>query len=149
MATTFIKGEDLILYVYTDSSWLPIACLTSNSINRTKNIIETTTKCDPGETIRASGSKSYEIPFEGIYIDTTSSPSGDTTKVSHDRLMTLFETDDEQEWKMDTGLTDTVAYFGSGIFQSLEFTAGSGDEFATFSGSISGSGAIVTTDPHP
>lgn len=143
----FIKGEGLILYVW-DSAWKPIACLTSNSINRVKSIIETTTKCDPGVVIRGSGSKSYEIPFEGIYIDTTS-VGAEVTKASHDTLMGLFDTDAEQDWKMDTGLADTPNYYGSGIFASLDFTAGSGDEFATFSGSISGSGAIGTVETHP
>jgi len=146
MPSTFIKGEDLILYVWVTDEYLPIACLTSNSINKAKSIIETTTKCDPGVVVRASGSRSYEIPFEGIYIDTGA--SGDTTKASHDSLLALFDTDDEQTWKMDTGLIDTVAYYGTGIFNQLDMTAGSGDEFATFSGSISGSGAIVTVDPN-
>ncbi len=148
--STFIKGEDLILYIWDSSSYLPIGCLTSNSINIAKNIIETATKCDPGLVIRASGTKSYEIPFEAIYIDTTSSVAGDSTKLSHDALLPLFDTDAEQEWKMDTGLADNPAYYGSGIFSQLDMTAGSGDEFATFSGNISGSGAIPnTTNPHP
>ena len=147
--STFIKGEDLILYVWDSSAYLPVACLTSNSINIAKAIVETSTKCDPGLVIRASGTKSYEIPFEGIYIDTTSA-TGDLTKISHDALLALFDTDDEQEWKMDTGLTDNPSYYGSGIFAQLDMTAGSGDEFATFSGSISGSGALPsTTNPHP
>ena len=147
--STFIKGEDLILYVWDTSVYKPIACLTSNAMNLVKAIIETSTKCDPGVVIRASGTKSYEIPFEGIYIDTTS-VGAETTKASHDSLLALFDTDDEQEWKMDSGLTDNPAYYGSGIFASLDFTAGSGDEFATFSGSISGSGDLPsTTNPHP
>ena len=144
---TFIKGEDLILYMWITDAYLPIACLTSNSLNKAKTIIETSTKCDPGVVIRGSGTRSYELPFEGIYIDTTSSAAGDLTKASHDALVALFDTDDEQTWRMDTGLNDTGYYYGSGIFNTLDFTAGSGDEWATFSGNISGSGAIVTVDP--
>ena len=146
MPSTFIAGEDIILYVWISPAYLPIACLTSNSFNRAKTIIETTTKCDPGVVIRASGTRSYEIPFEGIYIDTTSA-TGDDTKASHDALMALFDTDDLQTWRMDTGLADTPFYYGSGIFNQLDFTAGSGDEFANFSGNISGSGDPVTADP--
>lgn len=144
MASTFIKGEDLILDVWDGIAYKPIGCLTSNSINIAKNIVETSTKCDPGLTIRASGVKSYEIPFEAIYIDTTS-VGGDSSKVSHDSLLALFDTDDEQDWRMGTGLADNPYYFGSGIFSQLDMTAGSGDEFATFSGSISGSGALPST----
>ena len=147
---TFIKGEDLILYIWDSANYLPIGCLTSNSINIAKAIVEQSTKCDPGLVIRASGTKSYEIPFEAVYIDTTSSVAGDDTKLSHDALLPLFDTDDEQEWKMDTGLADNPAYYGSGIFSQLDMIAGSGDEFATFSGNISGSGALPsTTNPHP
>ena len=147
MPSTFIKGEDLILYVWVTDEYLPIACLTSNSLNKVKSIIETTTKCDPGVVVRGSGTRSYELPFEGIYIDTTSSVAGDATKASHDALIALFDTDDLQTWRMDTGLNDVPYYYGSGIFNQLDFTAGSGDEFATFSGNISGSGAILTADP--
>ena len=61
--STFIKGEGLILYIY-ETTWKPVACLTSNSLTRTKNVIETQTKCDPGVIIKGNGSKSYEIPFD-------------------------------------------------------------------------------------
>ena len=90
----FIKGEDLIVYVWTGAAYLPIGCLTSNSINIAKTIVEQSTKCDPGLVIRASGTKSYEIPFEAVYIDTTSA-TGDATKVSHDALLPLFDTDED------------------------------------------------------
>ena len=146
MATTFIKGEGLILYIY-DTTWKPIGCLTSNSLSRTKSIIEAVTKCDPGETIRQGGTKSYEISFDANYIDTTSA-TGDATKLSHDALMAIFDATTVQQWKMDSGLTDAPAYYGDGIMTSLDMTAGSGDEFTTFSGAISGSGAIVTVDPN-
>ena len=60
-------------------------------------------------------------------------------------MLPLFDTDLEQDWRMDTGLNDNPYYFGAGIFSQLDMTAGSGDEFTTFSGSISGSGAIPST----
>ena len=144
--STFIKGEGLILYVY-ETTWKPVACLTSNSLNRTKSVIEAQTKCDPGLIVRGEGSKAYEIAFEGLYIDTTSS-GAEVTKLSHDALMDIFDETTIQEWKMDTGLTDTVAYYGEAIFTGLDLTAPAGDEFANFSGTLSGSGAIVTVDPN-
>ena len=146
MPSTFIKGEDMLLFVWISPAYLPIACLTSNSFNKAKTIIETTTKCDPSVVIRGSGTRSYELPFEGIYIDTTSA-TGDDTKASHDRLRALFNTDDLQTWRMDTGLADVPYYYGSGIFNQLDITSGSGDEFTSFTGNISGSGDETTTDP--
>ena len=65
----FIQGEDLILYLWDGSAaYEPVACLTSNSIEMTRGIIESQTKCDPGVTIKNPGIMSYSIPFEGEYI---------------------------------------------------------------------------------
>lgn len=141
-----IKGEGLILYVWDSSIYRPIACLTSNSLSETRNIIESQTKCDPGLIIKASGSYTYELSLEGEYIDTTSA-GAEVTKASHDYLHGLIGSGATITWKMDTGLADTVAYYGTGIFSDLSLDAPAGDEFATFSGTVSGSGAIVTIDP--
>jgi len=55
--SNFIKGEILLLYVYDSggSIYRPVACLTSNSLSQTRNVIEAQTKCDPGVTIKQSG----------------------------------------------------------------------------------------------
>ncbi len=146
--SNFIKGDAIILYIWDNvSAYKPVACLTSNSLAQTRNIIESQTKCDPGLVIKDAGSLTYEITFEGNYIDTTSTGSADADKVSHDALKVLLETGAAETWKMDTGLTDTTAYYGTGIFSDLTLDAAAGDELATFSGTLSGSGAITTTDP--
>ena len=144
---TKIKGEDIVLSVHDGTIYRPVACLTSNSLNITRGVIETQTKCEPGETIRAAGSMSYEIPCEGILIDTTSL-GAEITQASHDYLMTVIQsTAGTLTWRMDTGLTDTPYYYGTGILVGLEQTNPAGDEFTTFSATISGSGAIVTVSP--
>jgi len=145
--STFIKGEALILYVWDSSAYRPIACLTSNSLAQTKNIIESQTKCDPGVILKDSGSTTYEVTFEGQYIDTTS-VGAEITKASHDYLLSIFSDTDRKIWKMDTGLADNIAYYGEGIFSDLSLDAAAGDELATFSGTLSGSGAVSTTDPN-
>lgn len=142
----FIKGEDLILYLHDGSIYRPVACLTSNSLSQTRAVIESQTKCLPGLIEKTSGSLSYEVSFEGEYIDTTS-VGAEVTKASHDKIKLQIETAGLTTWKMDTGLADTVAYYGTAIIQDLELTAPAGDELSTFSGTLSGNGAIVTTDP--
>ena len=142
--SNFIKGEGLILYVHDGSIYRPIACLTSNSLSQTQNIIESQTKCDPGVVIKDAGTMSYEISAEGQYIDTTSA-AAEITKASHDYLFTIMGT--EKTWKMDTGLADTVAYYGTAIIGDLSLDAAAGDELATFSATLAGSGTIVTVDP--
>jgi predicted secreted protein len=147
MATTFIKGDAIVLYIWDGTIYRPIACLTSNSLSRTRNIIEAQTKCNPGQMIRQGGSESYELPFDGLYIDTTS-VGAEVTKASHDYLMTVFDGNTPTDWKMDTGLTDTGAYYGTAILGDLNLDNPAGDEFSNFSGALSGSGLITTTDPH-
>ena len=145
--SNFIKGEGLILHVYDGAAYRPIACLTSNSLAQTKNVIESQTKCNPNVIIKDPGSSTYEISFEGLYIDTTSA-GAQTTLASHDYLRGLFDSATNTEWKLDTGLADDVAYYGDGVFADLSLEAAAGDELTTFSGSISGSGVIVTVDPN-
>jgi len=144
--SNFIKGDEIILYVHDDTIYRPVACLTSNSLSETRNIIESQTKCDPGVIIKDAGSYSYEISCEGLYIDTTSA-GAQVTKASHDYLHGLIAAGTEITWKMDTGLTDTAAYYGTGFFGDLSLDNAAGDEISTFSGTLSGSGAIVIVDP--
>lgn len=143
---TFIKGDVLIFYVHDGSIYRPIACLTSNTLSQTRGVIETQTKCDPGVIQRAAGVLAYEISCEGEYIDTTS-VGAEVTKASHDYLKGLMESGNEITWKMDTGIADTAAYYGTAFMTELSADAPTGDEFATFSCTLSGSGSIVTVDP--
>jgi predicted secreted protein len=140
-----IKGELLILYVWDSSIYRPIACLTQNSLSETQNIIESQTKCDPGVITKIAGSYSYELSAEGEYIDTTSA-GAEVTSASHDYLHSVFGT--EVTWKLATGLTDTDFYFGTAILNDLSMDAAAGDDLATFSASLTGTGLIVEIDPN-
>lgn len=141
-----IKGELLVLFVHDGAAYRPVACLTSNSLARTRGIIESQTKCTPGETEKQGGVRNYSISADGEYIDTTS-VGGDTAKASHDYLNTLYESDDAVNWRMSTGLEDNPFYYGNGVISDLGLDAGSGDNFTTFSLTIEGSGSILTADP--
>ena len=143
---TFIKGDVLILSIHDGSAYRPLACLTSNSLSESMGVIETVTKCDPGVTQKEAGTYSYDISAEGEYIDTTS-VGGETTKASHDYLHSIFAAGNPITWKMATGIADTDAYYGTGYVTELSADAPTGDEFATFSMTISGDGSIVTADP--
>jgi len=145
--STFIKGEDLILYIHDGSIYRPIACLTSNSFAQSRSIIEAQTKCSPGVVEKSTGGMSYNLSAEGNYIDTTSA-GGEVTKASHDFLKTLMDSGASFTWKMDTGLADTTAYYGTAVLTDLEMTAAAGDEFTTFSSTLDGSGAILSVDPN-
>ena len=142
---TIIKGYDGILYVWDTSAYKPIACLTSNTLNTTLSIIETNTKCDPGNTVRTADTFSYELPCEGEYMDTTSA-GGDSAKASHDWLLVKQMAKTNITWKLDSGLADTT-YYGTAIIQNLGLVMpGTGN--TTFSATLSGTGTIATTDPN-
>lgn len=140
-----IKGENLILYIHDGTLYRPVACLTSNSMNMERGVIESQTKCAPGVIEKQSGVFSYTIEAEAIAIDTTVL-TGDVTKASHDFLFDVIQAGNTSNWKMNSG-SGSLSYFGSGILTSLGFDAPTGDEFATFSLSINGSGTIVKVDP--
>lgn len=144
---TIIQGDDILLEIWDGTdSYRPIACLTDNSFSATVEVLENQNKCDPGNTIKTYGAVSYSISLEGQYIDTTSSGE-EVTKASHDYLLGLLAAKTSRTIKMDTGLTDTPAYYMTGIITDLELTGPAGDN-ATFSATIEVTGGYATTDPN-
>jgi hypothetical protein len=141
---TLIHGKEGILYIYDTSAFEPIACLTSNSIATALSVLESNTKCDPGNTVRTADQFSYDISCDGELIDTTSA-TGDATKTSWDKLLALQMAKTNVTWKLDAGLADTT-YYGTAIISDLNLDQ-SATEISTFSATLTGSGAIVTTDP--
>ena len=142
---SIIHGRTGILYIYDTDAYKPIACLTSNSLATSLSIIESNTKCDPGNTVRTSDVFSYDISADGEYIDTTS-VGGDTAKASHDFLLELQMAKTDVEWKLETGLADTQ-YYGTAIISDLNLDQPA-DANSSFSCTLSGSGVILTTDPN-
>tara|TARA_R110002051_G_scaffold308116_1_gene379509 strand:- start:12424 stop:12873 length:450 start_codon:yes stop_codon:yes gene_type:complete len=142
-----IKGDALILSIYDEdnTAYRPVACLTSNSLNRTVNIIESQTKCAPGEIEKTKGTQTYSLSADGEYQDSTS-VGGSTATASHDYLMEAMD-NDAITWRMSTGLADTPFYYGTAIISDLSLTGDAGDAVSTFSTTFEGSGLIVTTDP--
>ena len=142
--SVFIKGDAVILSIWDGTAYEPIGCLTSNSLSVTRNVIETQTKCSPGEIIRAAGSTSSEISFEATYIKT------EDGKSDFDALLNFINTASGvlQTWKMSTDQITPVSYFGSAVLADLEISAAAGDEFATYSGTLQNSGLITETDPN-
>ena len=143
--STFIKGDNVILSIWNGTdAYEPIGCLTSNEISITRNIIEAQTKCDPGVIIKQAGSTSSEIPFEAIYIKT------EAGKTDFDALLGFINVSNGANvtWKMTSDQTSPEAYYGTAVLSDLSLSASAGDEFATYSGTLSNSGLIKTTDPN-
>ena len=142
---TIIHGKLGILSIWDTSAYKPIACLTSNSLSTTLSVIESNTKCDPGNTVRNANEFSYEISADGEYVDTTS-VGGNTAIASHDWLLVKQMAKTSVVWKLDSGLADSI-YYGTAIISDLNLDQPS-DANSTFSATLSGTGAIVLVDPN-
>lgn len=144
-----IKGEKGIVYLWETNAYKPVACLTSNSLESSVSIIESTTKCFPGVVKKTPGSFNANLSLEGEYIDTTS-VGGDTAKKSHDALFLLQKAKTLVEWKLDTNVDNatSIKYYGSAYITDLSAEFGSGDDVTTFSATLEVDGDVVLTDPN-
>jgi hypothetical protein len=149
----FYSGSLFMLYIRNSGTWKPVACLTSNGISESWDFAETVTKCDPGVTRRKPTTYSYEIPFEGVFTD-TSGAGGDTAKASWDVIKNIARAKTLAEYQIallrDNGTEDPnfAAQFGTAYFSALDITGAEG-EFITFSGTLLGDGDITEVDPYP
>lgn len=140
----FIAGNSVIFSIWDGTdSYDPIACLTSNTLSESVEIDEVETKCDPGNAVKTPGTYSYEISVDGVYID----EAVDTNKHSHALMKALLRAKTLITWSMATGISGTATEYGTGYITSLELTGESGEN-ATFTATISGTGAITSTDPN-
>ena len=78
MAETKVSGRDYILLadINNDGTFLPVACLTTNSLTSTNDTIDATSKCGNEYTPAPSFSQSFDC--EGFAIDETGTPSKDS-----------------------------------------------------------------------
>ena len=78
MAETKVSGRDYILLadIGGTSTFLPVACLTSNSITSTNDTIDATSKC--GNSYTPSPVFNQTIECEGFAIDETGTPAKDS-----------------------------------------------------------------------
>lgn len=138
----FINGHERILYIKEDSIWHPVACLTSNPFSEEVDMMQTTTRESNGWETSRPVSQRYSITFEGLQI-LTANDTGDTSKMSYDRLKVIKRNRQKIEWKIE----DSNSMFldeGYGYIKDI----GEGNEvgeFLTFSGSIVGYGEPVFT----
>ena len=78
MAETKVSGRDYILLadINNDGTFLPVACLTTNSLTSTNDTIDATSKC--GNQYQPSPVFSQSFDCEGFAIDETGTPSKDS-----------------------------------------------------------------------
>lgn len=133
----YYKGEDRILYIKQNGNWLPVGCLTSNSLSENSEMLPTTTRDNDGWNTSRPTNQSYSVSFEGLQINTTVA-GGTFSVASYDKLKLLKRSRTLLDWKIQGTLFPTVDY-GKGYITDIS-EASAVDEFLTFSGTLTGYG---------
>ena len=139
-----LNGSYKILYIKSGESWLPIGCLTSNSISEGVSMLDSSTRDNTdGWTSSVPTSQSYSISFSGVL---TLDDRGGTVMTYAD-IKALKRARTKINWRIDSsegGDTDE----GFGYFVSLG-EANEIDSAITFDGEIVGTGnpSITTWTP--
>jgi hypothetical protein len=139
MAETKVSGRDYILLadITGSSTFLPVACLTSNSFTSTNDTIDATSKC--GNSFTPAPSFSQSFSGEGFAIDETGTPSKD----SYQQLYAAHAAKTAFNMKMGkaTPVAGDITYSGQVFISNFTVNAADKDDVkftATF---------VVTTPP--
>jgi len=138
----YTLGEDRILFIKINGEYLPVGCLTDNSMDETTEFINTTTRDNEGWATSRPVVQSYTISFSGIQINTTV-VGGNFTVASYDKLKDLKRKKILLEWKIQGNVYPIVDY-GFFYIQSLSETNVVG-ETLSFTGTAIGFGKPFTT----
>lgn len=137
----YYNGNDRILYIKQLGNWLPIGCLTSNSLSESSEMLPTTTRDNNGWSTSRPTNQNYTISFEGLQINSTIA-GGTFTVASYDKLKLLKRSKTLLDWKIQGETFPTVDYGKCYISEISEASAV--DEFLSFSGTLTGYGLPLT-----
>lgn len=129
----FVNGDNEILYIKRDGSYLPIACLDSNSFSETADEIDTTTSDNAGWKTTLPTNQGYEISFSGI----TEADELPELKNSYFDLLDLKRNRTLIEWRI--GLPTSNYDYGNAYLIDLSSEAPA-DDLISFSGTLRGYG---------
>jgi len=135
----YVKGHTGILSVKDASTYKPLVCLTSTSVDRSVNTSEMVNYCTQGETITQIDSISRSVSFDAIIVDETDLGGGS----GYNDLVAIMETKKSHTFKIEG--RDGEQYFKA-IITSLSDTF-PGDGNATFSGTMTVQGEFSATEP--
>lgn len=132
-----LLGKNEILEIHDGIAYLPIGCLTTQSITESREITEgTMTKCNTNPQ-GIPQDATYELSFEAVAQD------DELTKMTHAKLRAEMAKDDPTFWRITRG--GVGIEFGKAYLTSLERSAPV-DNVITWSGTLQGVDAISPTD---
>jgi len=138
----FINGEDRILYIKVNGNYMPVGCLTGNSISESSEMLQTTTRDNSGWATSRPLNQNYSISFDGVQVNTTVA-GGSFSLLSYDRLKLLKRNKQLLDWKIEGSIFPVVDYGKCYITELSE--ASNVGEFLTFTGSLTGFGIPQVT----
>jgi hypothetical protein len=126
MAETKVSARDYILLadIDNDGTFKPVACLTSNSLTSTLNVIDATSKC--GDQFQAGPSFNQSFRAEGFAIDETGTPAKD----SYQQLYAAHAARTTFAMKMGkaTPAAGDITYSGSVFISAFDVNAADKDD---------------------
>lgn len=135
----YVKGHTGILSVKDASTYKPLVCLTSTSVDRSANTSEMVNYCTQGETVTQIDSISRSVSFDAVIVDESDLGTGR----GYNDLVAIMETKESHMFKIEG--RDGNQFFSASI-TSLSDTFASGEN-ATFSGTMTVHGEFLATDP--
>jgi predicted secreted protein len=126
MAETKVSARDYLLLadIDGDGTFKPVACLTSNNITSSLNVIDATSKC--GNQMQPGPAYNQSIKADGFAIDQT----GVASKDSYNQLYSAFVSKTIFAIKMgeSTPVSGNVVYSGNVFISSFDVTAADKDD---------------------
>lgn len=139
MASSVFNGTDLVLKFVADGGTLEeLGHSTSCSLSITHDLPEATTKDSAGWSEVISGTRSFEISFDGL-VDYTDDAS---SKNNADTIITLVNNRSKVDFTFGTATTGDQLISGEGYIASIEVSAEM-ESAVTYSGTITGTGSLT------
>ena len=135
----YVKGHTGVLYVKDTTTYKPLVCITSTSVDRSANTSEMVNYCTQGETVTQIDSISRSVSFDAIIVDETDLG----TDTGYADLVAIMETKESHTFKIEG--RDGNQFFSASITSLSDTFAGG--ENATFSGTMTVHGEFLATDP--
>jgi len=126
----FTKGDERILFVRINGVFLPIGCLTDNSMEESAEFMDTTTRDNKGWSTSRPLNQNYSLSFSGLQV------INEASIATFDKLKELKRNRQLLDWKMQ-GANYPIVDYGMCYISSLSDSNPVG-EFITFTGAMTG-----------
>ena len=126
------KGDEILLYIEVSNVFVPIGCLTSQSMEENSELIEVSSNSPNGFRNYKTNLQTFSVSFEGVVTDNVFSLN-DIRGVKRNRELRRYKIA-----TIDGVLSDVFNAYVSDISEAANI-----GEFWTFSGSLKGNGKPI------